>query len=44
MINAIMISLANILSSYGLWSAGIPSGHGMYEEKVPQNLINMKKI
>lgn len=44
MFDSILTTFANLLSSYGVWSAGIPSGHGMYEEKVPQKLIKLKRV
>ena len=43
MFDNIMQGLVNALCEYGVWSAGLFSGHGMYEEKVPQELIAMNE-
>ena len=34
-------SLTNILCSYGIWAAGLFSGHGSFEETIPEKLIQM---
>lgn len=43
MFDNIMQGIVNALCEYGVWSAGLFSGHGMYEEKVPQDLIAMNE-
>lgn len=37
--DAILRNLTEILCNYGIWSAGLPSGHGSYEEEVPAMLV-----
>jgi len=39
MFDSIMSTITNALCKYGVWSAGLFSGHGMYEENVPVELI-----
>lgn len=34
--------LAELLCSYGVWAAGLFSGHGTFEETVPANLVSFK--
>lgn len=41
MFGNIMQSITNALCSYGVWTAGLFSMHGMHEEKVPAALVKL---
>ena len=39
MFENIMRGITHALCEYGMWSAGLFSAHGMYEEKIPSELV-----
>lgn len=44
MFTNIMQGIVNALCEYGVWSAGLFSGHGMYEEEIPHELITRNEV
>ena len=43
MFDSVLKSLTKALCEYGVWASGLFSGHGVFEEMIPEELINLHK-